>query len=333
MKELPNTVNGRKGRLYNNECILLCLIWLRLGLPFGKIGSICGISERTAQNNIIKGLCALSECFEEFPRNINIPTLIEFADENDMQYIAENEVQYSQFIVDGKHIAADKIGSEINKQQYYSYKLHRAAFGFQCTVTLNGICVHVTDGERAGEHDLNVYKNNRRKLLTGLKSMTNLNPYIMADQGYVTEECKELVTRKSKYFNKYRLVVERYFGRMTSLFGIMLRAFPMNFSYFKHFVRALCFLTNTHIELSPLSNIDEKYKDIIEYFWLKKENERIRKHQKIVNEYKKRLRDQQLALETSLNSSDLDLFSFSKSTSLSFNSTNLRNNNNENNSI
>ena len=49
-------------------------------------------------------------------------------------------------------------GSFDTVTNYYSYK-------FQCLVTLMGHCVHVSNAERAGSHDMVIYRKNRTEML------------------------------------------------------------------------------------------------------------------------------------------------------------------------
>lgn len=90
----------------------------------------------------------------------------------------------------------------------------------------------------------------------------------------MSSNCPELITGSNATFNKYRLLVERYFGRMTSVFGIVSRAFPLTYEYFDDYIRTICFLTNVHVYCQKLGEKDAEYNSAVEFMWRRRGGER-----------------------------------------------------------
>ena len=118
--------------------------------------------------------------------------------------------------------------------------------------------------------------------------MTGRNPIIMADKGYVSSNCPELITGSNSTFNKYRLLVERYFGRMTSVFGIVSRAFPLTYEYFDDYIRTICFLTNVHVYCQKLREKDAEYNSATVFVWRRGGEEKGERHRASVKNSRSR---------------------------------------------
>ena len=287
MRAIVNFRGGATSKVSDKEAVLLAIVWLRSGLSFSKLAEPTKWNSQIVIRAVIKGISAIASCFEEFTLYGPLKSLVDIADPEDIKELTETELR-SQFIVDGKHVPAGKIGREVERKSYYSYKLKHVGYQFQCIITHTGQCVHVSEGERAGSHDMSIYYNNRTRVLVGLCQIVQGQAIIMADQGYVCADCPELITSKSPVFNKYRILAERYFGRMTVVFGAVPKSFPLSYEYFNLYIRAPCFLTNVHIMKSPLINKDENFHSAMKFMWQTKYDKKNEKHRNSVRESRKK---------------------------------------------
>lgn len=250
-------LSGRSSSIKNNECIILALVWLRTGTSISSLSIIINFSYPITLRGIQKGLRALSQCFEPFSVYGNAPKLSELLTEEEKKKIPKEALE-SQFIVDGKHIRGKRLGTFEDAKTYYSFKLNTLCYQFQCVVTHMGHCIHVTNAERAGTHDMMVYRNNRGMLLAGLAAAGFTNPIILGDKGYKVTEFKELYAGwdSNPTLNARRLIVENYFGRMTKVFGVVKEKFSLGYDHVNDYIKALCFLTNVSVKLKPLREKD-----------------------------------------------------------------------------
>ena len=161
----------------------------------------------------------------------------------------------SQFIVDGRHLPCSRIDAQEDPRQYFSFKLKHTAIQFQVVVTHLGECVHVSNWARAATHDLEVYRATRVSLLQKLHFITgNEQVKILADEGYRSQGIDEIITSGANHasFNRYRLVVENFFGRMCAVFLVGNRRINIGQDMYDPLIKSLCFLTSIHISSSPL---------------------------------------------------------------------------------
>ena len=266
-RAIPFISSGGKGQLKRNECVLLTLVWFRTGANVKLIVSRAGVKYQVCLRAIQKGLKGLAACFEPFKIYGQAPKLKELLSEADKAIIPKR-AQESVFIVDGKHIPGKRIGTFEDAMQYWSFKLNTLAYQFQCVVTHLGHCVYVSEPEKAATHDMMVYRNNRTRLLAGLLVEGYNNPIILADQGYKCELPELYVSdTPCRQLNARRLVVENYFGGMANVFRIVRVRFPFTFEYVSPYLKALCFLTNVSVYMSPLREDDFKLHRVLYTFW------------------------------------------------------------------
>ena len=210
-RALPFVLSGNTSSIKNNECIILALVWMRTGTGIPIIATMVGKSYQIVIRAIQKGIRALSQCFEPFVIYGSAPRLSELLTGEEKQSIPESALE-SRFIVGGKHIRGKRCGSFDTVKNYYSFKLNTVGYQFQCIVTHLGHCVHVTNAERAGTHDMTVYRNNRGMLLAGLDALGFTSPVILGDSGYKNAEFPELYAgwEANTTLNGRRLIVENY---------------------------------------------------------------------------------------------------------------------------
>lgn len=112
----------------------------------------------------------------------------------------------------------------------------------------------MTDVEPAAVHDVTIYKKSRPLLLAGLKGGGIENPVILADQGYKAPDIPELFVpaQPVSIVNGKRPIVENCFGRMAATFASVRHRYRFSIEHINLHVRALCYLTDYHVFLSPL---------------------------------------------------------------------------------
>ena len=103
-------------------------------------------------------------------------------------------------------------------------------------------------------HDVTIYKKSRPLLLAGLKGGGIENPVILADQGYKAPDIPELFVpaQPVSIVNGKRPIVENCFGRMAATFASVRHRYRFSIEHINLHVRALCYLTDYHVFLSPL---------------------------------------------------------------------------------
>lgn len=252
-RALPHFRGASRRNLAPNESIFLALAFIRLGYPAAHLAKLIGIDSQVVTRAIERGIDAVGRCFESFTSFGPLPKLRELVEEDDLDRYPERALE-SMFVVDGKHFKGRIYGGLQKAQSYYSHKLGTAAYQFQCVVLHTGLCIHVTDVEPAAMHDITVYKKNRPLLLAGLKAGGIENPVILADQGYKAPDVPELFVpaQPISIVNSKRLIVENYFGRMAAIFASIRHRYRFSMEHINLYVRALCYLTNYHVFLSPL---------------------------------------------------------------------------------
>ena len=252
-KALPHFMGAARRNVPPNEAIFLALAFIRLGYPAAHIAKLIGMDSQLVTRAIQRGIDAIGRCFEPFTSFGPLPKLREIVEEEDLDKYPERALE-SMFVVDGKHFKGRIYGGLQKALSYYSHKLGTAAYQFQCVVLHSGFCVHVTDVEPAAMHDITVYKKSRPLLLAGLKAGGIEDPVILADKGYKAPDMPELFVppEPKSIVNSNRLIVENYFGRMERVFASIRHRYRLALEHINLYVRALCFLTNYHIFLSPL---------------------------------------------------------------------------------
>lgn len=254
-RALPHFQGVLRRNLAPNEAIFLALVFLRLGWPVAHLAASVGGEVQAVTRAVERGLDALGQCFRPFTTFSPISVLRELVSDEERDTLPERALE-SRFVVDGKHFKGRVYGGLAGAQSYYSHKLNTAGYQFQCIVSHYGQCVHVTDVEPAATHDITVYKKCRPLLLAGMGAVGLNDVVILADQGYRAPDVPELFipSPPSAAVNARRLIVEHYFGRMVQVFASIRHRFRLGAVHLNPFVRALCYLTNYHVFLSPLKN-------------------------------------------------------------------------------
>lgn len=268
-------LNCNKSTFTRGQALFISLWQIRTGVTCNEIAvHLKTRSNQTVESAVAKGFAALSKCFVPFrvDSRTKIPKASEVMLDNESAIIEERMTDdhfiKSRFIVDGRHHAFGRVPMTSNRKSYFSYKLHCPALSNMYIIDREGQCSYVSGSYPASIHDLTIYRDVQIESNAGLRQMIheicpNDELYIQADLGYKGQGLPEIVTKSQdnsaerKIFNKYRLLVEQYFGRMSSKF--VATRLPFRFKEELHdlFIRATAFLTNLSIELNPLRSGEE----------------------------------------------------------------------------
>jgi len=163
------------------------------------------------------------------------------------------------------------------QKRNYSGKHKRHCVKFQCLVNPDGWCIHYCGVFNGRKHDIKVFElskipnffQNKRELRNGQRIF--YHPQILADSGYqgAQKNYEEIVipikkpkggqlNENEKEHNRKlghdRVIVENFFGRMKSLFGITFNEYRGDIELLKEIIPIVICLTNYHIKEHPLRN-------------------------------------------------------------------------------
>ena len=173
---------------------------------------------------------------------------------------------------------------------YFSGKHKLYGLKVEFSVTPDGQCVDFTKHYPGSVHDLTICRKNKNAHKTMLRKKTHehtmeddgelYNEYknywaMIVDMGYIglkhelraihptKKPAKGRLPRQEKIRNKEvssdRSLIERYFGRMNLLWGIMAKQYRWAEEIYDSVVTICVALTNFHITLNPLNVQDEEY--------------------------------------------------------------------------
>ena len=246
--------HGRAGTFSPSDCVFLAIVFMRSGMKMSKLSNFTPFKTDKLTRAIHRGLIGLSARMTSADPVIHAPRLSELISSTEAIGLHPDALN-SRFIVDGRHMPCTKISAQEDPTQYFSYKLNHTAIQFQVVVTHTGECVNVSNWARAATHDLEVYRATRSSLLQKLQVITGGDQVkILADEGYRSQVFGELVTSNPSHesFNRYRLVVENFFGRMCAVFLIGHQRISIGQDLYDPLIKSLCYLTTIHIRASPL---------------------------------------------------------------------------------
>ncbi|KAK8800584.1 hypothetical protein WA158_006902 [Blastocystis sp. Blastoise] len=155
---------------------------------------------------------AIAACYVPFCTTLGCPKLSSKISEAEKQRLSE-QGQSSRFIIDGRHQRIAAVSPGMSAQYIINHE---------------GLCIYVSPSLPASNSDISMFRLNKHAIMAGLNEMlTNIGDtlssvYILADKGYHFESDPELLTLPNGVnditFNKYRILIENYFGRMTRVF-------------------------------------------------------------------------------------------------------------------
>lgn len=275
-KAITNIYCAANSTFKANECILLALWYLRrYETCAGMAHKIKGCSSQTVESAVSKGIKAIASCFDSFSilNQNQLFRMIDLMNQRETEVLIERfkdaeAVLNSRFIVDCRHHSFSKVKNMmLGKSHYYSWKLKRAALTNMFIIDRCGFCRYVSLSAPATTSDVTLYRDLEKDFVLTLKHLLSLKNieepiFVQGDLGFECDLNSIITCRADKtterIFNKYRILVEQYFGRMTTKF--ISTRFPFKFKEELHsdFIKAIAFLTNLSIKNTALREHEEK---------------------------------------------------------------------------
>ncbi|KAK8793345.1 hypothetical protein WA158_002496 [Blastocystis sp. Blastoise] len=263
-----NFKGNRKGSLSQNKSIFLALVYIRRCCTIGELATKVHEKRNIVRTALLKGIDAIAACYVPFCTTLGCPKLSSKISEAEKQRLSE-QGQSSRFIIDGRHQRIAAVSSSFaQRRKFFSHKFHSPGMSAQYIINHEGLCIYVSPSLPASNSDISMFRLNKHAIMAGLNEMlTNIGDtissvYILADKGYHSESDPELLSLPNGVnditFNKYRILIENYFGRMTRVFKAAREPFGLAEERFDSFNKALTHLTNLSIMDSPLRS--EEYK-------------------------------------------------------------------------
>ncbi|KAK8800640.1 hypothetical protein WA158_006958 [Blastocystis sp. Blastoise] len=253
------------------EIIQSGLVYLKRAIPINTIASQLKEKGSKVRTAIIKGVDAVSKCFVPFDATLGCPRLTTKLLPVEKERLTE-PTRNSRFIIDGRNQRLSSISCSFEqRKKYFSHKLKGIGLSSQYIVNHEGFCLYVSPSMPCSNADISMYRLFKPQIMAGINElMTNIGDstsyvYIMGDKGYRCEDCPELITLATGCnditYNRYRILIENFFGRMIKVFRAAKELFMLSEERFDAFNLALAYLTNMHIKLSPLRQ--EEYKLLV----------------------------------------------------------------------
>ncbi|RLN97163.1 hypothetical protein BBJ28_00019456 [Nothophytophthora sp. Chile5] len=202
---------------------------------------------------------------------------------------------YARYATDVTFQQANKPGSNMNEiMRYYSGKHHLYGYKVEVSVLPNGIAINCTDHKGGRESDIELFRGNSAFHTRALQKLPNESTLsdggqlaeafptewaVLTDKGYQglandfravhptkarrLQPLSLAESRRNDDISHDRVVVENFFGRLKTLWGICADKWKWDEGSYDLFFRACVALTNTSIRLRPLrdddGNLYEKY--------------------------------------------------------------------------
>jgi transposase len=159
-----------------------------------------------------------------------------------------------------------------HQQQYYSGKYKRHCVKVQALVTPDGQCVHISKAYRGRTHDKAIFDaSNVADFLaySGRHGDRSVHRAILADLGYIgiTRTCasailpyrrkpgrelREEQREHNRKLSRARILVENFFARWKTIFGIVHQVYRGNLKKLGAIIRVTVAMTDWHIRRHPL---------------------------------------------------------------------------------
>jgi len=205
---------------------------------------------------------------------------------------AENQLfenyPYALYATDVRFQQSLRPSGNVNEvKNYFSGKHHLYGYKIEYSVAPNGQCVHLTKHYPGAKSDLTICRENLQahKVMLRKKQSEHqfedtgelYNQYkqywaLLADKGYqgLALQLRAIIPTKkpangvlsraqvqrNKEVSSDRVLAERYFGRLNSLWGIMAKQFKWTEQKYDSCVKICVALTNYHVLLNPLNHQD-----------------------------------------------------------------------------
>jgi len=286
---------GRK-TLGEKEKLFVFLSWVSTGISFSKLSALLNISKS-----------AIHRIAQDVTRRIKaklVSKFIPISGDEARGYLTNRNFQnYPSAIgaIDSTIIRIRKPTDNIEQKKFYSGKHKTHCVKIQCIVNSDGICIHYSGLYPGKKHDIKIFEQSKahdffefqKRLSNGVFNL--IRPQLLADSGYqgshrfypeiiipVKKTPGHDLTNDEKKHNSElsqdRIIVENFFGRMKSLFGITYQEFRGEFNFLNDIIPIVISLTNYHIHRHPLrkaNSIQEDESDSDSFSDFNPEEERI----------------------------------------------------------
>ena len=266
------------GRRYRDmkSRLIVYLVWLTSGWTVKKIGCLFDVAKATIQRTLTYVMSGLTESLKvaylpKSIRDINISSQFK----NFPQAIGA---------VDATLIPVQKPSDRENEGLYYSGKHHAHGAKVQVVVSSDGFAIHVSKVIPGRRHDAFLFR------ISGVDSFMKdsikiggttraFRPALLGDSGYIGLEdiYPELIVTRKRSKNKElstedeqwnsrlhsdRVLVENYFGRLKSVFGILARPYRGALNALEDVVITCICLLNMMLKANPLRKQDAEESEL-----------------------------------------------------------------------
>ena len=224
-------------------------------------------SPKTYKTGIINGIKALSSSFNSFMflDKTGLPSLKAIFEGKP---INPSYLLFCHFVIDGKHQAIKRPSYILSylPTEFFSFKLSHESYNTLYIIDLNGFIRFISKAYPASKNDSYIYKNERENILQNLSSILQFSRsedkiFILADGGFPTSECPEIIKKNIQSSEKFtynvlqksRNKIEQVFGREANTLPSTHQRYDFHNEYYDEFQRASAFLTNHHIFRNPIS--------------------------------------------------------------------------------
>ena len=265
---------GRKCKLNPCDRLLVTLTYLATGMKYSQMGNLFNIRLPLLQRAIDSTLKCISPVLTR-----------KFVCCN--QVALNNELKFKYYpdacgAIDTTLIEISKPRDRGDQKKFWSTKHHACGIKIQALVRPNGICTSFVFGYPGSMHDMNVLKTSNwiNTLLSYVVSLPNGSSVThhhqcLFDKGYtgLNNLCPEAVvtirkpvgrdlTQEENSINNRiesdRVIVENFFGRLKSIFGILGSRFRGDKkNHLQHIISICMSLTNYYSSLHPMRQAQE----------------------------------------------------------------------------
>ena len=288
-----NVGRGKKSKFTGKDVFLLAVSVVKMGGSWDEMALPWKIKPATFQTMIVKFLKMMSRHLYE--KTVQVYQELDGWMKDTLEAgKAFAHYPCAIYATDVRFQMANRpSGNHQESKLYFSRKHGLYGYKEEASVLPNGKCVHLSDHSPGSVHDLTMFKQqyNLHESLTlkrGVDHEVNDEENqqhwaILVDKGYqgsaefcrtihpIKKKARSNLTSEQKQINKNiasdRIIVENYFGRKVSLWGLMAHKYRWNEGDYDMYSEFCTALTNFHIHKHPLrANYDsEDYQAYLRY--------------------------------------------------------------------
>ncbi len=281
MGKVWNTGHGRRNTTSGMDMLFMLLYVLKMGQTWDQAALMFSIHSSTFERKIVSFMQALAtHIYNKYVVNISKLHTMEKLEHNNQQF---DNFPYAYYATDVRFQQCNRpSGNMAEGKAYFSGKHHMYGLKQEVSVLPIGLAVHASRHKRGSIADIDIlYKcyNEHKDLLRKASNTdihdpdndnTNHPRYWpqLCDKGYqgadqvvrtivpYKKPPKGQLTSAQQNHNKAvshdRVIVENFFGRQTSLWGICANKYRWKHDYYDDLMKLTLALTNVHIQYHPL---------------------------------------------------------------------------------